>query len=162
VPRLALWNVDDAQRFVCSIVSRSGLALSWSDREHLEQYLLVECWRLSLRYQPGGPKDFDGWASGSSRFESSTGSDNGTAEPAGPSTTVSTSASGHSLSLSTIPTSIAWERLSAEAAWTMAHVAWPLSCGLSKREVADQVGETTGWIGKRLSELRGELEQLSA
>jgi DNA-directed RNA polymerase specialized sigma24 family protein len=63
VPRLALWNVDDAQRFVCSIVSRSGLALSWSDREDLEQYLLVECWRLSLRYQPGGPKDFDGWAS---------------------------------------------------------------------------------------------------
>jgi DNA-directed RNA polymerase specialized sigma24 family protein len=63
VPPLALWNVDDAQRFVCAIVSRSGLALSWSEREDLEQYLLVECWRLSLRYQPGGPKDFDGWAS---------------------------------------------------------------------------------------------------
>jgi hypothetical protein len=64
------------------------------------------------------------------------------------------------LSLSTIPTSIAWERLSAEAAWTMTHVAWPLSCGLSKRELAAQVGETTGWIGKRLSELRDELERL--
>jgi hypothetical protein len=42
----------------------------------------------------------------------------------------------------------------------MAHVAWPLSCGLSKRKVAGQVGETTGWIGKRLSELRAELERL--
>jgi hypothetical protein len=42
----------------------------------------------------------------------------------------------------------------------MAHVAWPLSCGLSKRELAAQVGETTGWIGKRLSELRDELERL--
>jgi DNA-directed RNA polymerase specialized sigma24 family protein len=59
---LVLWNVADAQRFVCAIVSRSGLALSWSDREELEQFLLVECWRLSLKYEPGGPKDFDGWA----------------------------------------------------------------------------------------------------
>lgn len=52
--RLALQDVDDAQRFVCAIVTRSGLSLSWSEREDLEQYLLVEAWRLSLRYQPGG------------------------------------------------------------------------------------------------------------
>jgi len=62
VPPLALWNVDNAERFCWAIVSRSRLELDFHDAEDLHQYLLVECWRLSLRYQPGGP-DFDGWAS---------------------------------------------------------------------------------------------------
>jgi DNA-directed RNA polymerase specialized sigma24 family protein len=62
VPALRLHNVDDASAFCCAIVSRSGLNLSFHDREDLEEFLLAECWRLSLRYQPGGPKDFDGWA----------------------------------------------------------------------------------------------------
>jgi len=33
-----------------------------------------------------------------------------------------------------------------------------MSCGLSKREVAAQVGETSIWVGKRLRELRREIE----
>jgi DNA-directed RNA polymerase specialized sigma24 family protein len=62
VPPLALWNVDDASAFCWAIVRKTGLELDFHDAEDLHQYLFTECWRLSLRYQPGGP-DFDGWAS---------------------------------------------------------------------------------------------------
>jgi hypothetical protein len=65
-----------------------------------------------------------------------------------------------SASTPTIPSSIAWDHLSPEAAWTTVHLAYPMSCGFSPREVAGQVGETTGWVGKRLRELRAELERL--
>jgi hypothetical protein len=34
-----------------------------------------------------------------------------------------------------------------------------MSCGLSKLEVAGQVGETTSWVRKRLKDLRMEIEQ---
>jgi hypothetical protein len=54
--RLSLWDVDDAVAFTAAIANRSGLNLSWSDREDLEQYLLVEIWRLSLRYERGDPQ----------------------------------------------------------------------------------------------------------
>jgi hypothetical protein len=56
VPSLALWDVDDAVGFVSAIVTRSGLSLSWSDREDLEQFLLVQAWELSLVYDTGDPK----------------------------------------------------------------------------------------------------------
>jgi DNA-directed RNA polymerase specialized sigma24 family protein len=62
VPPLALWNVDDASAFCWAIVKKTGLGLDLHDAEDLHQYLFAECWRISLRYQPGGP-DFDGWAS---------------------------------------------------------------------------------------------------
>jgi DNA-directed RNA polymerase specialized sigma24 family protein len=62
VPPLALFDVDDAHRFVCAIVSKSGLELSFHDRRDLEQHLFGEAWLLSLRFVPGGPKDFSGWA----------------------------------------------------------------------------------------------------
>ena len=61
MPPLALWNVDDASAFCWAIVKRTGLGLDHYDAEDLHQYLFVELWRLSLRFQPGGP-DFDGWA----------------------------------------------------------------------------------------------------
>jgi DNA-directed RNA polymerase specialized sigma24 family protein len=61
VPPLALWNIDDAERFCWAIVGKAGRELDYHDAEDLHQFLLVECWRLSLRYVPGGP-DFDGWA----------------------------------------------------------------------------------------------------
>jgi len=51
---LQLWDIDDAERFVAAIVSRSGFSLSFHDREDLEQHLLVEAWRLSLVYTAGG------------------------------------------------------------------------------------------------------------
>jgi DNA-directed RNA polymerase specialized sigma24 family protein len=51
---LRLHDVDDAARFVAAIATRSGLKLAYHDREDLEQFLLVECWKLSLRYKPGG------------------------------------------------------------------------------------------------------------
>lgn len=61
----------------------------------------------------------------------------------------------------TIPSTTAWELLSAEAAWIVVNIAWPMSSGVSKREVAVQVGETTGWISARLAELRREHERLA-
>jgi DNA-directed RNA polymerase specialized sigma24 family protein len=54
VPALALWDIDDTQRFVGAIVSRSGLELSWSDREDLEQTLQIVAWEISLKFKPGG------------------------------------------------------------------------------------------------------------
>jgi hypothetical protein len=51
-----LHDIDDAERFVGAIVSRSGFSLSFHDREELGEYLLVECWQLSLRYDRGDPQ----------------------------------------------------------------------------------------------------------
>jgi DNA-directed RNA polymerase specialized sigma24 family protein len=61
VPPLKLWDVDDASAFVWAIVRKGGRELDYHDAEDLHAYLLAECWRLSLRYVPGGV-DFDGWA----------------------------------------------------------------------------------------------------
>jgi hypothetical protein len=51
---LALHDVVDAERFCASVVTRSGLQLSYHDREDLHAWLVSECWLLSLRFQPGG------------------------------------------------------------------------------------------------------------
>jgi hypothetical protein len=50
---LALHDVDDAQELVRRVVARSGLNLTFHERDDLEQYLLVQCWQLSLKYEPG-------------------------------------------------------------------------------------------------------------
>lgn len=52
MPRLALYDIADTAGFVGAIVSRSGLALSWSDREDLEQFLLTTAWEISLSFDP--------------------------------------------------------------------------------------------------------------
>jgi hypothetical protein len=39
----------------------------------------------------------------------------------------------------------------------MVHIAWPISCGLSKTEVAAQTGESVVWVARRLDALRDEL-----
>jgi hypothetical protein len=62
-------------------------------------------------------------------------------------------------STSTIPAVIDWTRLSDEAAWTMVNIAWPMSCGVSRRELAARVGETAGWVAKQLDRLADELER---
>jgi hypothetical protein len=49
---LALHDIDDAERFVGSIVGRSGLKLSWDAREDLEQFLLTTAWEISLTFEP--------------------------------------------------------------------------------------------------------------
>jgi hypothetical protein len=51
---LALHDVDDAERFCASVVTRSGLQLSYHDHEDPQAWLVSECWLLSLRYEPGG------------------------------------------------------------------------------------------------------------
>jgi DNA-directed RNA polymerase specialized sigma24 family protein len=51
--RLSLWDIDDCVAFVATIVNRSGLELSWSDREDLEQTLQIVAWELSLKFEPG-------------------------------------------------------------------------------------------------------------
>jgi hypothetical protein len=61
VAALRLHDVDDAAKFVASIATRSGLKLSYHDREDLDQFLLVACWKLSLSYTPGGIP-FSAWA----------------------------------------------------------------------------------------------------
>jgi DNA-directed RNA polymerase specialized sigma24 family protein len=66
---LQLHDIDDAERFVGTIVSRSGFSLSFHDREDLGEYLLVECWQLSLRYQAGGIS-FSTWAGNTLRRRS--------------------------------------------------------------------------------------------
>jgi hypothetical protein len=41
----------------------------------------------------------------------------------------------------------------------MVNLALPMSCGLSRRELAARVGETGVWVTKQLEALAGELEQ---
>lgn len=60
--KLPLHDIDDAERFVSAIAGRSGLTLSWDDRADLEQYLLVECWQLSLRYDGAQGSRFSSYA----------------------------------------------------------------------------------------------------
>jgi hypothetical protein len=67
VPKLTLFEIDDAERFCSAIASKCGSSLSWSDREDLEQYLLVECWLLSLTYKPGAAS-FSSYANGKLRL----------------------------------------------------------------------------------------------
>jgi DNA-directed RNA polymerase specialized sigma24 family protein len=51
--RMSLHDVDDVSRFCFAIAERSGLELSWSDREDLEAYLVETCWSLSRSFEPG-------------------------------------------------------------------------------------------------------------
>ena len=83
------------------------------------------------------------------------------AVPGGSTTTASTNGPGRNSSHSTIPTTIDWSRISEEAAWAVTHLALPLTCGFSVREVAGQVGETGHWVTKRMAKLRDELERLN-
>jgi hypothetical protein len=41
----------------------------------------------------------------------------------------------------------------------MAHLAFPISCGISTQEVAVQVDETCTWVKRQLERLRLEIEQ---
>jgi DNA-directed RNA polymerase specialized sigma24 family protein len=59
---LALHDVDDVAGFVGAIVSRSGLDLSWSDREDLEQTLQIVAWEISLKFEPGRTVTFSTFA----------------------------------------------------------------------------------------------------
>jgi Sigma-70 region 2 len=60
--RLSLWDIDDCVAFVATIVNRSGLELSWSDREDLEQNLLVVAWEISLKFEAGRGVKFSTYA----------------------------------------------------------------------------------------------------
>jgi hypothetical protein len=53
MPKLELLGIDDAEKFCSAIATKCGSALSWHERQDLEQYLLVECWTLSLSFKPG-------------------------------------------------------------------------------------------------------------
>jgi hypothetical protein len=52
VPQFGLHDVDDTAAFVAVLIDRSGLSLSWDDREDLEQHLLIFAWSLSEKYDP--------------------------------------------------------------------------------------------------------------
>ena len=49
---LALFDVDDAEGFVRAIVNRSGLELDYHDAEDCAQFLLIQCWKLSINFEP--------------------------------------------------------------------------------------------------------------
>jgi hypothetical protein len=61
----------------------------------------------------------------------------------------------------TIPSEIDWNRLSEMGAWRMLHIAWPISSGLSRTEVAAQTGESVVWVATQLELLRDELERVA-
>ena len=62
MPQFGLHDVDDSAAFVAAVVNRSGLSLSWAEREDLDQYLLIELWRRSLRYEGSQGSRFSAWA----------------------------------------------------------------------------------------------------
>jgi RNA polymerase sigma factor (sigma-70 family) len=51
---LRFHDVRDATAFVAAIAAKSSLRLGYHDAEDLRQYLLVELWKLSERYEPRG------------------------------------------------------------------------------------------------------------
>jgi hypothetical protein len=132
-----LFDVDDIEAFTAGIVRRSGLDLSNTEHEELHVFLIEEAWILSLRYHAGGVT-FSSFAGTTLRLRCidwvrrHRGRTRWRPAPA------PTNANGHSSSVSTtsIPTTITWEKLSETAAWTMTHIAFPISLGLSTSEVA--------------------------
>jgi hypothetical protein len=60
----------------------------------------------------------------------------------------------------TIPAEINWDALSPMGAWRVVHLALPISCGLSRPEVAAQTGESVKWVTRQLDLLRAELKRL--
>jgi glycine/D-amino acid oxidase-like deaminating enzyme len=67
---LALHDVPDVEALVRGIVIRNGSELSFDDELELRQHLLVRCWEISLRYQPGRiEKGFAAWATIKLKFE---------------------------------------------------------------------------------------------
>jgi len=147
----ALHNVDDVERFAAQIIERRRLHwLQPHERDDLLTYLVEAAWELSLRWQPNGYA-FSQWA-------------RPTLERRTTDWLRSTFFDARYVSEppeSTIPSTTSWEQRSPKAAWIVVNIAWPISSGLSKREVAGQVGETTGWVNARLAELRRELERLT-
>src|SRR5215207_1858363 len=67
---LALHDVDDAERLCSHVANRAGLSLRPHQWDELITYLIGECWRLSLRYEPGkgSTTTFSGWATTNLRF----------------------------------------------------------------------------------------------
>src|SRR5262245_41708092 len=59
---LRLHDVSNAEGFVASIVQRSKLELGPEDRQDLAQFLLIELWRLSQRYEYEGRPRFSSYA----------------------------------------------------------------------------------------------------
>jgi hypothetical protein len=51
--KLSLHGIDDVEAFTAGIARHSHFELSYHDRQELHAYLITECWKLSLQYQPG-------------------------------------------------------------------------------------------------------------
>jgi DNA-directed RNA polymerase specialized sigma24 family protein len=56
--KFSLHDVPDVEGLVSQIICKSGLELSYHEREDLEQELIIECWALSKRYDPAGIRSF--------------------------------------------------------------------------------------------------------
>jgi DNA-directed RNA polymerase specialized sigma24 family protein len=59
---LQLHDVRDAEAFANAIANRSQLELGPDDDEDLRQFLLVELWHLSVRYEPSRNRAFSTYA----------------------------------------------------------------------------------------------------
>jgi hypothetical protein len=161
--RLPLHDIDNAQGFIRALVGRSGLNLRWDEREDLEQHLLVLLWELSLRFESGGIS-FATWVgtNGQAPHGRLAAQAPGTNDLAVQDPHLHPPPNRARLSPTpSIPSEIDWSNLSPEGAWTVTNLAWPMSCGFSKREVAVRVGEKTSWVTRQLDALEAELLRLS-
>jgi RNA polymerase sigma factor (sigma-70 family) len=52
VPPLALFDVDDVSKLVGFVIARSGLELSYHDREDLGQELTIHAWQIAETFDP--------------------------------------------------------------------------------------------------------------
>jgi DNA-directed RNA polymerase specialized sigma24 family protein len=158
--RYSLLGIDDVEGFCAAIILRSQVDLAHHEHEDLLAYLVETAWELSLDFEPGGIS-FSTYAGTTLRRRVIDWQRQRFGGVPGAFEIVSMNGHPSRSSASTIPSTIDWDRLSPEAAWTVTHLAFPMSCGLSMLELAGQVGETTGWVTKRLKALRAELERLS-
>jgi hypothetical protein len=161
--KYALLGIEDVEAFCARIVERRRLDwLLWHERDALITYLVEVCWEQSRRFEPRG-YPFSQWVRptlelrtvdwiratlGRSKWQFA-----GHAYERERPEFVSLDAddSEHDRLGTALPGS----------GGIVVNIAWPMSSGVSKREVAVQVGETTGWVSARLAELRRELERLN-
>ena len=163
----------DVAALVAGIANHSGLNLSHHDAEDLRHHLLIECWKLSERFEPergsgSAPtrrRRFSGasltgtesaWAgrNGGGATAAPTNAKSPNSSPTSKSSPAMHTAAAENVLPKTNTAAVDWDALSPNSVWTLQHLAIPLWQGSSARELAQRHQTTTRSVNLALGELR--------
>jgi hypothetical protein len=157
---LKLHDIDDAAQFVAIIVTRSGLRLSFHDREDSNSFSWSKFGGSASATSPeSSGEDLRSGPTSLSASASSTGKGNDSGGLGGEVT--SESSHGSSASTPTIPTEIVWETLSKRGQAILRQVGTRLSDGYTPSEIGRELGISRSSVSSLVDELRTELERLA-